>query len=353
MPRLFGTDGIRGAFGAEPLDRATVTALGVALGQELGRAGGEPFVVLAGDTRDSTPTLAAWLASGLGRANVAVRFGGVLPTPAVAFLARRLGAACGVAISASHNPHPDNGIKLIDAAGYKWSPENEAAIESALIALRPAVAAENEPSPPSLEPDPELGALYRRFLLEAAPGPRCLAGLRIALDLANGAAYRLAPDLFTRLGAEVEVFAAEPDGTNINRGCGSTHPEALAARLRAGGFDLGVAFDGDADRAILVDETGEIRDGDAILYLWADALAGEGRLSPARLVATSMSNLGLERALGRLGVGVERCNVGDREVVATLLAEGLTLGGEQSGHIVNLELATTGDGLQTALHLAA
>ncbi|HEX4952124.1 MAG TPA: phosphoglucosamine mutase [Thermoanaerobaculia bacterium] len=350
MSRLFGTDGIRAPFGQEPLDRATVAALGRALGEELCERSCSPVVVLAGDTRSSTPILAAWLAEGLFEHGVAVRFAGVLPTPAVAALVPRLGAACGIAVSASHNLPPDNGIKLIDAAGFKWAPEREAALEKRLLALRrqrPSLTGE----PPALTIDPDLAELYRRQLLGHFSADQPLSGLSIALDAAHGAASGLAADLFSALGATVRLLHAEPDGTNINLHCGSTHPEALAAVVRDG-HDLGIAFDGDADRAILVDEHGQVRDGDAILYLWATALRREGSLSPPAIVATTMSNLGLERALAREGIAVERCNVGDREVVARLQQEGLLLGGEQSGHVVHLGLATTGDGLLTGLAMA-
>jgi phosphoglucosamine mutase len=358
MTRFFGTDGIRGAFGAPPLDETTVRALGLALGATLVEEAhakemqsGRPLVVMAGDTRGSTPTLAAWLTAGLEHHGVEVHFGGVLPTPAVAFLARELGAACGVALSASHNPYPDNGIKLIDAAGFKWPPEREAALEARLLAQLARSDADSPPHP-TLAIDSNLERRYRASLLASLPAGAPLAGLKLVLDTGHGAAFALAGPLFAELGAEVEVLHAAPDGSNINLESGSTHPEALAART-AEGFDLGIAFDGDADRAILVDEAGEVRDGDAILYLWARALRREGRLEPPGIVATSMSNLGLERALASEGVAVARCGVGDREVVAMLLERGLVLGGEQSGHIVHLGLATTGDGLLTALQIAA
>ncbi len=346
-PRLFGTDGMRGVFGEPPLDRGTVTALGAALGAELRARGGGRRVLLGGDTRDSTPTLCAWLADGLAAGGAGVLYGGMLPTPAIAWLTMALGTATGIAVSASHNPYPDNGIKLIDAEGFKWSPEREAALEERMLAA--GVAPERERELPI--PQVPLAEMYVEGLLATLAGELPLAGLKVALDAAHGAAAPFAAELFTRAGAEVAVIGDQPDGTNINRGCGSTHPEALA-RLTRGGFDLGIAFDGDADRALLVDERGEVRDGDAILYLWARAMKAAGTLDGGRVVATSMSNLGLERALARLGVRVERCGVGDREVVATLKREGLVLGGEQSGHIVNLRLSTTGDGLLTALHMA-
>ncbi len=346
-PRLFGTDGIRGAFGEPPLDRDTVAALGAALAAELAARGGGRRVLVGGDTRDSTPALCEWLAEGLAAGGAGILYGGVLPTPAIAWLTMALGAAAGIAVSASHNLHPDNGIKLIDGEGFKWSPEREAALERRLLAA-PVVA----PAPALPEPEGSLAELYLTSLGATLPGEGPLSGLKVALDAAHGAAAPYAAEVFQGAGAEVAVIGDQPDGTNINRDRGSTHPEALA-RLTRDGFDLGIAFDGDADRAVLVDERGEVRDGDAILYLWARALHAAGSLDGGRVVATSMSNLGLERALAREGIGVERCGVGDREVVATLREKGLVLGGEQSGHVVNLHLSTTGDGLLTALHVAS
>jgi phosphoglucosamine mutase len=401
-PRLFGTDGVRGRFGEPPLDRETVTALAGALGDTLlaGAADGAPVrVVIGGDTRDSTPLLAAWVAGGLAAAGVTPLDAGVVPTPGVAWLTRASGAAAGVSISASHNPHPDNGIKLIDGAGFKWEAAAEARLEERLArrlegrpdprleecgcaesagaaaGARGGTSAVADPSgggvaaaapgggglegaaPASavcaerLDPAPYLAALATSVGGAAA---RPLAGLRVALDTGHGAAAPYARGLFEELGAAVVATLGDaPDGTNVNRGCGSTAPEPLAAEVVARGADLGLAFDGDADRLIPVDAGGRVRDGDAVLYLWARELLRQGRLDPPRIVATSMSNLGLERALARRGIGVVRCEVGDREVVATMRREGIVLGGEQSGHVVHLGLATTGDGLLTALQLAA
>jgi phosphoglucosamine mutase len=345
--RLFGTDGIRGPFGLFPLDRPTVTALGGALGRRLREASDHPEVVLGGDTRDSTPELCRWLARGLNEARVEVRYAGVLTTPGIAFLVRHLEADAGIAVSASHNPHPDNGIKVFDRRGAKLDPGDELRLEQALLADRFRYSGAT-----GLEPDAGLVAAYRRFLAATLPGHRALEGLPVILDAAQGAASPLAGPVFADHGASPRVLFASPDGRNINRGCGSTRPDRLAAEVRATGGPLGVAFDGDADRAVLVDEDGRVRDGDAILYLWASALAAAGELDPPRVVVTTMSNLGLELALARRGIEVVRCDVGDREVVATLEREGILLGGEQSGHIVNRLLSTTGDGLVTALHLA-
>lgn len=354
MKRLFGTDGIRGAFGREPLDRDTIIALGRVLGRETA-AGGSRDVVAAGDTRDSTPQLAQWLALGLAAEGARLRWAGVLPTGAVAWLAPRLGAALGVAISASHNPHPDNGIKVIGGDGFKLPDEAEARFEALLgRQIEATDPMDSSLAAAPLVVEPGLAALYEDGLLATLPGDaaQALAGLVLVLDLGHGAAITLAPALFRRAGAAVRTVGDRPDGTNINRGCGSTHPEALVDAVRRNGADLGLAFDGDADRVILVDEQGRVLDGDAILYAWATAMRRDGELVPPSIVATTMSNLGLEKALAVQGIGVERCDVGDRYVMEALRRGGLKLGGEQSGHVVRTDLSTTGDGLLTGLHLA-
>lgn len=349
--RLFGTDGVRGVFGEPPMDPATLRRLGAALAEELRASVAGPRVLLGGDTRESTPAIGRLLAAELSSRGVEVTWLGILPTPAVAALVRSESAAAGVVVSASHNPWRDNGVKLIDGRGFKWAPAAEARLEARMAGLTEADLAD-----PSGETElvvaHELVEIYGASLLESLEGRR-LGGLRIGLDTGNGAASAFAGRLFTAAGAEVELIHAEPDGRNINEDCGSTHPDEIARLVRERGFDLGFTFDGDADRALLADETGAVRDGDAILYLWARELAGRGRLPGGKIVATSMSNLGLEVALRRAGIGVVRCDVGDREVVETLEQEGLFLGGEQSGHIVNRHLTTTGDGLLTALQVAA
>ena len=345
-PHLFGTDGIRAPFGEHPLDEPTVTAVGYQLGRTL-EGGEEPArVVLGGDTRDSTETLCRWLAGGLQASGARVTFLDTLPTPGVAWAVRALGAAAGVSVSASHNPWPDNGIKLFDAEGRKWAVEAELALEERLEEGAAAVEA------PRLEVDREGYEAYVSFLAGLLPGPAALAGLRVVLDTAHGATHEIAPRAFAAHGASVEQIGGAPDGRNINRDVGSTHPQALAAAVRERGAQLGIAFDGDGDRAILVDERGEERDGDAMLYLWATRLLAEGRLAPAQLVATSMSNLGLERALARHAIEVVRCDVGDRAVMETMRARGIALGGEQSGHIVHAPSTSTGDGLVTGLVMA-
>ncbi len=352
-PALFGTDGIRGVFGRPPLDEATVRGLAIALAEELRQGSEAPRIVLGGDTRASTPELCRWLAGELAGRGVEATYLGVVPTPCVAFSTVAAGANCGVTVSASHNPHQDNGIKLIDPEGFKWTPAAEVCLEQR---MRPAEAAGGaDPAalePVELVPDDAAVDAYRSSLVASLDGLRPLSGLEVALDAGNGAASAYAQPLFEELGARVDVVHADPDGRNINEGCGSTHPQVVAELVRASGADLGFAFDGDADRAILADETGQVRDGDAILYLWGKDLDRRGRLPGHRLVATSMSNLGLEVALARDGIVVQRCDVGDREVVDAMRSGGVALGGEQSGHIVHLPLSTTGDGLLTALQVA-
>lgn len=344
---LFGTDGIRAHFGVEPLIEPTVRRIGAALGAWLSERAVDPDVLLAGDTRASSPRLAEWIADGLAATGARPLDLGTLPTAAVARLVPARGAAAGVVLSASHNPAADNGIKLIGADGFKWPVADEAALERR-IAAAPQRAGASVPA----ARDASARAEYLAALRALSPG-RPLTGLAIALDCAHGAASGLAAELFTALGADVTALFDRPDGSNINAGCGSTHLKPLVDHVRAGGYDLAFAFDGDADRALLLDERGLPHDGDAMLLLWAGELAARGELEPRAVVATSMSNLGLERALARLGIEVARCGVGDREVVEALKARGLRLGGEQSGHLVDLARSTTGDGLLTAATLAA
>ena len=347
-PRLFGTDGIRAPFGEHPLDRETVTGLGFHLAKSL--PGPDPLVLLGGDTRESTPTLARWLATGIENGGARPLWLGTVPTPAVAYLVPELGAAAGVVVSASHNLPPDNGIKLFDLRGHKWSPGAERALEEA---IETGILDAGDPPPTPLELEGAPIQPYLHHLIASLPQEVSLADTALLLDCANGATSPWAEGLFRMLGAEPEILHATPDGVNINRDCGSTHPEELQRELRNRGADLAFAFDGDGDRCLLVDETGELRDGDAMLYRWALDLREKGLLEPPEIVATSMSNLGLERALRPHGIEVIRCDVGDRAVVSTLRERGAVLGGEQSGHLVCTGLSTTGDGLLTAVQLAA
>ena len=349
-PRLFGTDGIRAPFGEHPLDQPTVVGLGRALGRTLAADGDSPLVVLGGDTRDSTATLVGWLAAGLASTGARLEHLDTIPTPGVAWAVRALRGSAGISISASHNPWPDNGIKLFDADGRKWSPAAELALERALEGA--ADLAPDELRSRVVPVDRAGHEAYVAFLTGLFARPDALAGLSVVLDTANGATHDIAPRVFAAHGAQVRRLPGTPDGRNINLGCGSTHPEALAAAVVESGADLGVAFDGDGDRALLVDAAGEVRDGDAMLYLWARALFAEGHLDPPAIVATSMSNLGLEHALAASGIAVVRCDVGDRAVMETMRERGILLGGEQSGHLVHAPTTSTGDGLVTGLALA-
>ncbi len=345
MRSLFGTDGIRGRAGDPPLDPATVSRVGAALAASLGDGApsGQLEVVVGCDTRVSSPGIVAALAGGLSAAGARVRYAGVVPTPAVAHLVKALGADAGIAVSASHNPWPDNGIKLFSRDGKKLPDAVEAAIERR-IATAAAVP------PAEVDEEPALADLYETHLVGTLPAR--LDGLRVVLDCANGAAWRVAPEAFRRAGAEVIPLAVAPDGRNINAGCGALHPEAMARAVVASRADLGLALDGDADRAQLADGEGRVLDGDDVLLLWALELEREGR-TPRVVVGTVMSNWGLEEALAARGIRLVRAAVGDRYVVEEMERHGALLGGEQSGHLIRSDLTTTGDGTLTGLHVAA
>jgi len=342
---LFGTDGIRGVAGEYPLDSKTVAAVGVALGQWIARNGRERKVVLGMDTRESGPALAAGIAGGLAAHRVAVDFAGVTTTPGVAYLAKNGPFAAGVIISASHNPFRDNGIKVLAHNGYKLPDEQEKSLEADIFAAREEI----EPAPADLTIDNELDGSYVDHL--AATLARGLAGLKIVADCANGSASDLAPDLLRRVGAEVDAIGAAPNGRNINLNCGSLHLDSLREHVLRENADVGVAFDGDADRALFVSSSGKIVDGDAVLLIAARFLKAQGKLPGDTVVATVMSNLGLERALASHGIKLVRTPVGDKYVLEEMLRIGAALGGEQSGHVIFREYATTGDGMLTALRV--
>ncbi|AFV75950.1 phosphoglucosamine mutase [Thermus oshimai JL-2] len=334
MRRYFGTDGVRGEVGKPPLTPEFVLRLGQAAGAYFRARERRPVVLLAKDTRESSDLLEAALVAGLLGQGVRVEHLGVLPTPGVAHLTRALSATAGAVISASHNPYQDNGIKFFGPDGEKLSDEAEEAIEALLEEAHPLRGVG------TVGDFREAERLYLDFLLEHAPD---LSGLKIGLDLAHGATYRLGPKLFQRAGAEVLAFFNTPDGRNINRACGSTHPEALARFVVELGLDLGVAFDGDGDRALFVDRKGRLFHGDHVLYLLAKALGEEG------VVGTVMSNMALEVRLKEEGIAFHRAAVGDRYVLEMLKEKGLHLGGEPSGHVILRRHHTTGDGLLTAL----
>jgi phosphoglucosamine mutase len=347
---LFGTDGIRGVPGTPPLDDATLYATGRALGAYLIRAHSAAHVLIGMDTRESGPHIAALLAAGLNTAGASVAFAGVITTPGVACLVRQSDFQAGVVISASHNPYHDNGVKLFSHAGMKFPDSVEEVLEADIFKHRSEAPPTN---PPSLAADETLDAEYLAFLRSCVIPDAKLSGLRIVLDCANGAAYKLGPELFHSLGAEVISMGIAPDGRNINAGCGSLHLEGLQKRVAAERAGLGVAFDGDADRALFVCETGRIVNGDGVLLAVARYLKSQGKLKGARVVATSMSNLGLERVLAREGVALARAAVGDRYVLEEMLRSGNVLGGEQSGHVIFLDDSPAGDGLLTAVKIAS
>jgi phosphoglucosamine mutase len=341
MRRLFGTDGIRGKAGEPPLDAATVSRVGAALAASLGHA--NPSVVVGCDTRESSGGIVWALTGGLARAGGVVRFAGVVPTPAVAWLTKELGADAGVVVSASHNPWTDNGVKIFSAEGRKLPDDVEIAIERHIEEAAPA-----PPAPAVVEP--ELGRAYVEHLV--ATLPHRLDGLKVVVDAANGAAFEAAPAAFAAAGAVAIARNVAPDGRNINEGCGALHAEHMAAAVLAERADLGIALDGDADRIIVADDAGTLLDGDDVLFLWTLEMEREGR-KPGAVVGTVMSNWGLEKALADRGVALVRAAVGDRYVVEEMAKSGALLGGEQSGHLIRADLTTTGDGTLTGLHLAA
>ncbi len=344
--RLFGTDGIRGIAGEPPLDPRTVFAAGLALGHSLHHADAGPRVLLGRDTRESSPWIAAMIAAGLRQAGAEVESAGIIPTPAVAFLARKHGFHAGVVISASHNPWHDNGIKLFGGDGFKLPDAVELGIEEDI--LHHAGYAEAPASPPAIQDNAALLDDYIEFLRSTVPG-LSLAGLRIVADCANGAASAVAPELFQRLGGEVTLLNIVPDGRNINDGCGALHPQWVAKEVVARGASLGLTFDGDADRCLLAGAQDNVINGDAILLMAARDLKARGLLTGNLVVATTMSNMGLEAALRRSGICMLRAPVGDHYVLEQMQQHDAALGGEQSGHILFPHLATTGDGLLTAL----
>ncbi len=354
MGKYFGTDGIRGAAGQPPLDVASVTAFGRALGEWLHVHHSQP-VIVGQDTRESGRWLAEALISGLQAAGIGSEYAGVVTTPAVAYLARMRPFSAGVMVSASHNPYHDNGLKVFDHTGYKF-PD---AVENEIEALMDAALAQPAPAvePIAVRENPDYKQEYLEYLRNTAaaePGQAGLpAGMRIVLDCAHGAASELAPELFRSLGCAIHLLHAAPNGRNINDEAGALHPERMARAVVETGAGLGVAFDGDADRSIFADEKGALVDGDRILWIAGRDLLARRRLEPPLVIATVMSNLGLELALQANGIRLERTAVGDRYVLERMQATGARLGGEQSGHIIFGADSTTGDGLLTAVQLLA
>ena len=350
--KLFGTDGIRAIAGEAPLDPTTIYSVGLALAHSLRKAAPRPKVLLGRDTRESGPWIAATLAEGLRQAGAIVESAGVVTTPAIAFLAKTHGFQAGVVISASHNPWQDNGIKLFGADGFKLPDAVELAMEEDILFHAAQVKISDPSCFAPVEENAALQRDYIQFLIDCVPG-LSLSGLKIVADCANGAAAAIAPELLRRLNpdgrAHITLLNVAPDGRNINAQCGALHPESVAREVKARGADLGVTFDGDADRCMLADAEGNVVNGDAILLIAARDLKARGMLSGDVVVATTMSNMGLEAALKRSNIRMLRAPVGDRYVLEMMQKEDASLGGEQSGHILFPHLATTGDGLLTAL----
>jgi phosphoglucosamine mutase len=344
MSKLFGTDGVRGVAGTPPLDPTTVTRLGAALVRVLPHRGAGR-VLVGRDTRESGDWIEQALARGVASQGAQLVSVGVVPTPAVAYLTGSRDFDAGLVISASHNPFQDNGIKVFSGHGQKFAESQERDVE---VLVADATFHVDVDTPAAVTRENLIDA-YLDHARKMLPSTGALAGARIGLDCANGATATVAPRLFRDLGFEVSVIGAEPDGRNINLECGSTHPECLSELVRKEQLRFGVAFDGDGDRAILIDADGKVVDGDAVLYLCARHMRASGRLKGDAIVATVMSNIGLELALREAGIGMLRCPVGDKYVMEELVRRDLALGGEQSGHVIFSEHLFTGDGIVTAL----
>lgn len=350
--RLFGTDGVRGTANSYPMTAEMALRLGAAAGRYFRREGGGAHrVVIGKDTRLSGYMLETAMTAGFCSTGMNVLLLGPVPTPAVGFLTRSMRADVGVMISASHNPHHDNGIKFFGPDGFKLSDEAEMAIEALVLDGEVAPAVPERIGRAKRIEDGR--GRYQEYAKTTFPQGLRLDGLKVVIDCANGAAYRAAPEVLWELGATVVPVGVSPNGTNINVNCGSTHPDTAAEAVIAHGADIGICLDGDADRVMIIDEKGRVADGDQIMALLATRWAAEGRLKGGALVATVMSNLGLERHLATHGLQLERTAVGDRYVVERMREGGFNLGGEQSGHIVMTDYTTTGDGLIAGLQFLA
>jgi phosphoglucosamine mutase len=354
--QLFGTDGIRGVAGEFPLTNESTYLIGRALGHDLVRGKPRAQAVMGQDTRESSWWIADRIAAGLAAVGVDVHSAGVITTPGVAYLARARGFAAGVVISASHNPWTDNGIKVFSGDGFKLTDERELAIEKEIFALLAKPGAADDTAMKVAGPSLPGETVLRKAYIESLAGSVSsdLSGLRVLVDCANGAATAEGPELFRGMGIQATFTCVTPDGKNINEACGALHPEALGKSVAASGgkFDLGVTFDGDADRALFCDGAGRVVNGDGVLLMTARDLQARGKLVGSTVVATTMSNMGVEIALKKSGIRMLRANVGDKYVLEEMLNTGSTLGGEQSGHIIFRDGdATTGDGLLTALRV--
>ena len=351
MGQLFGTDGIRGKAGEYPMTEEMAMRVGRAVAMTFKRPGKPSMIIVGRDTRLSGPMLESALVSGICSVGADAGLAGVIPTPGVAFLSSALKADAGIVISASHNPYYDNGIKIFNGSGYKLSDPKQAEIEELVLNTPSAKPIQSAPISGRDSIDNEMLKSYFSFLNSTLPSHLSFKGLKIVLDCANGATCRIAPELFGERGAQVEALATAPDGKNINDGCGSEHPEGLIERVLKTKSDLGLAFDGDGDRLIAVDEKGKALSGDQILAICAKDLKQKGRLKNDLVVSTVMSNMGLGAALQKMGIRHETSKVGDRYVMEKMMACGAILGGEDSGHMIFAADHTSGDGILSALKL--
>ncbi len=357
MKKLFGTDGIRGLAGEAPLDAKTIFVTGLALAHSLSSKGlPTPQVLLGADTRESSPWISTVIAAGLSRGGAEVLSAGVITTPGVAYLTRHHGFAAGVVISASHNPWQDNGIKVFGSDGYKLPDPTELEIEAEIFRRLASIDGTDTVETPDQRAlqgptvEPAFRRQYEAFLRNLVPGLN-LKGKKIVIDCANGAAAAIAPELFAAFGGVLHLTHVTPNGRNINENCGALHPEVVAKETKALGADLGITFDGDADRALFADARGRVVNGDGVMLVTARDMQRKGTLAGNLVVATTMSNMGLESALLKSGIKMLRAPVGDKYVLDMMQKHQATLGGEQSGHILFPQHSTTGDGLLTALVL--
>ena len=347
MPHLFGTDGVRGRAGEYPLDHATVARIGAALVRAM-RPDARPLRLIVGrDTRESGEWIEQELARGAGSVGATVTSAGVVPTPAIAYVTREMAFDAGIVISASHNPFQDNGIKVFSGHGQKFTESLERAVEAIVAADGWTVPASAQAHVAKLD----VADAYLAHARLALPDPQRLGRFKIVVDTANGATTTVAPRLFSELGFDVHLLGDNPDGRNINLDCGSTHPQALARAVRDSGARMGIAFDGDGDRAIFADATGAVVDGDAVLLICGRQMKATGRLAGNTVVATVMSNIGLEIAFRASGIDLVRCPVGDKYVMEEMIKRELSLGGEQSGHVIFSDHLFTGDGIATAMNV--
>jgi phosphoglucosamine mutase len=351
MKKLFGTDGIRGVANEYPMTSELAMKVGKAVALLFKRTDERSKIVIGKDTRLSGDMLEYAIASGVCAMGVDVYLAGILPTPGVAYLVSATGANAGIVISASHNPYYDNGIKIFKGDGFKLSDEKEAEIEQMVLNENLGLSTTSVQETGRVYVMADSGKSYANFLKHTVPGKNCFKGLKIVIDCSNGATYSVAPELLSKLGADVDALFVHPDGKNINENCGSQNPKVLSKNVVNKGADIGLAFDGDGDRLVAVDETGRILTGDQIIAICARYMKQIGTLKGNCVVSTVMSNLGLRQSLKEMGIAHIESKVGDRRVVEKMISSGAVLGGEDSGHMIFLDHHTTGDGILTALRL--